>query len=112
MFLERVVVLVSACICLCSTAFASIVVDVNNLDDTVRYRSYKKITKWNSVDEYAVVKSVNYKNEETYFFQLWRGIRTKRLMGKTAILEIDGDKIILNSNFAHGKHPVCLDKSA
>ena len=51
MFLERVVVLVSACICLCSTAFASIVVDVNNLDDTVRYRSYKKITKWNSVDE-------------------------------------------------------------
>lgn len=76
----------------CSQVFAGIETEFNNNDQSMNYKSTKKITKWSSVDWYEFVKHIEIDGSETYYIKMTisgPGMH-KRIFSEKSILNIDG----------------------
>lgn len=94
--MKKILAIVMMLMMFSALASAKIVVETNNMDGTVRYRSYKHITRMASVDEYAILKIVAPNDPGKYYFKLRSYGASDVLYANTAIMKIDGNNYTLN----------------
>lgn len=76
---------------------ARIIVEADNLTDTITYRSYKHIGAF-GITEYAFLKNINENNNANYYLRLFMNfpnhssLASRYLTGKEVIVELDGKK--------------------
>ena len=51
-------------------AFANIETEFNNIDESINYKSTKKVTKWSSVDWYEYIKHIEKDGQASYFLKM------------------------------------------
>lgn len=89
---KKIICITSILVLLCSQAFASIETEFNDDDQSMNYKSTKKVMKWAGVDWWEFIKHIEKDGTETYYVRMTitgHGMN-KKMFSEKSTMNIDG----------------------